>query len=60
MNFEFLMVFTANGLVFATLLYLVTTCESPDSKGSPRARMWEKIDGMMTQPTRAAQATAAR
>jgi len=42
MNFEFLIVFTGNGLVFATLLYLIMTCEIPDPRGSEKSRIWGK------------------
>jgi hypothetical protein len=49
MNFEFLIVFTSNGLVFATLLYLIMSCEIPDHKGSSRSRIWAKIEGMINQ-----------
>ena len=49
MNFEFLIVFTGNGLVFATLLYLIMTCEIPDPRGSEKSRIWGKIDNLMTQ-----------
>jgi hypothetical protein len=48
MNFEFLIVFTSNGLVFATLLYFVMTCEMPGPKGSAKSMARAKIDGLMT------------
>jgi hypothetical protein len=49
MNFEFLIVFTSNGLVFATLLYLIMTCEIPDSQEPSKSRIWAKIADMMTK-----------
>ena len=52
MNFEFVIVFTSNGLVFATLLYLVMTCEMPDSGGSAKFRIWAKIDGILAERRR--------
>jgi hypothetical protein len=49
MNLQFLIVFTSNGLVFATLLYLIVTCEIPDPKGSAIFGLWARIGGMMTR-----------
>jgi hypothetical protein len=44
MNMGFLIVFTGNGLVFATLLYLIMTCEIPDREASSRYGLWTKSD----------------
>lgn len=49
MNLEFLIVFTSNGLVFATLLYLIMTCEMAGSRGSASTGFWAKIDGMISR-----------
>jgi hypothetical protein len=44
MNMGFLIVFTGNGLVFATLLYLILTCEIPDHEVSLRSGVRAKIE----------------
>jgi hypothetical protein len=49
MNVEFLIVFTSNGLVFATLLYLIMTREIPDPKGSATTTIWSNAKILMTR-----------
>lgn len=50
MTFEFLIIVTSVGLVFATLLCLVLSCEMPEPIQSARPERQTQIDRTLTKP----------